>query len=137
MGNDLCVNKREDENQLEPAQEEQPVSPEEHTSENEAADVKHEEKISSEEIEYSNIEDVQGAVVSQENPQMQERGVLGEGEDKENVYETISPAATGPSHSAPPAKPLPYSVSKKVKSGASAGQKLAETEKVQCRSNVS
>ena len=142
-GIDITSGEKMKENQLEPENQEQHIRNEEQpgpVSENTAKEIKQED-ISAEDLSYSNIEDTHDPSTTQRNPQTQDHIVLPGGDkslteeihdDKESVYESISPVA-GPSLSAPPPKPLPYSLSKKKKSSASDdGDKLAEKVPSEC-----
>ena len=77
-------------------------------------------EIEPEDLTYSNIENVEEATATQGSRQVQ--GPVGDGlftkksdNNESLIYETISPAAAGPSGIAPPTKPLPYLLSKKLK----------------------
>ena len=129
-GIDVSCDEKIKENQLEPEKQEQHISTKEETvvvNENTGNEIKQVE-ITSEDLTYSNIENVQGAITTQQNPESQRHAVPPGGEQSNDVYEVV------PSMwSALPPKPLPYSVSKKAKSGSgTAGHdgNLRETEKV-------
>lgn len=129
-GIDVSCDKKIKENQLEPEKQEQRISTKEETvviNENTGNKSKQVE-ITSEDLTYSNIENVQGAITTQQNPESQGCAVPPGGEQSNDVYEVVSSV-----WSAPPPKPLPYSVSKKAESGSGTAchdENLREAEKV-------
>ena len=128
-GIDVSCDEKIKENHIEP-EKQQHISTKEETgavNENTGNEIKQVE-ITSEDLTYSNIADVQGALTTQQNPESQGYAVPPGGEQSNDVYEVVSPA-----RSAPPPKPLPYSESKKTKSGSGATDhdgKIGEAEKV-------
>ena len=96
-------------------------------------------EIRPEDLTYSNVENVQGATATQQRPQVRERmespvgneSVTKKSDDNESlIYETISSVAAGPSRIAPPTKPLPYLLSKKLKSTSGDGNDEKQAGKV-------
>ena len=115
-GIDISCDKEIKENQLEPEKQEQCINTTEEigaVNEITSKEIKQEE-ITPDDLNYSNIADVQDAISTQKNPQSQECAVPPGDEQSDVVYEVVSPV-----RSALPPKPLPYSASKKAKSGTS------------------